>query len=293
MRNDTSSRPNLPDGRLRAAGSEREIRGRHFTLVTRESQFSDMLRMSEANRLKDLHFMSKKPLPGRGQSIAGEFGSEGSEGQTFVLRRALQRLSASLPLGTVKVAKSNVGGREGAPEFKRLLSQDNVRLTLRRHLRFFGKALIERAKIDHNSLVAPAADLVYAITCGHFKVDPFPLDPDYLGGRADFAAYWRGGQVFYIHCSADRAFTRVQERSDGIERSVFHDQNHYGRRKHLRQHGVLELVGEMFGLHPQRRRSSGSYWNFAHLLTLLISDRNIDRFTPNRSTKVDVWLDQR
>jgi hypothetical protein len=130
--------------------------------------------------------------------------------------------------------------------------------TLRRHLRFFGKTLIERAKIDHNSLVVPAADLVYAVTCGHFKVDPFPVDPDYLGGRAYLAADWRGGQVSYIHCSADRAFTRIQERSDGIERSVFHDQNHYGRRKHLRQHGVLESVGEMFGLHPQRRRSSGS-----------------------------------
>ena len=192
-----------------------------------------------------------------------------------MLRRVIAR--------TAEVARSNIGEREGAPEFRCLLSQDNVRPTLRRYLRFFGKALIERAKIDHNSLVAPAADLVYAVTCGHFKVDPFPLDPDYLGGRTHLAAYWRGSQVFYIHCSTDRAFTRVQEGSDGIERSVFHDQNHYGRRKHLRQRGVLESVGEMFGCTRNVDVPLVPGGIFPAPISPQSLIRNIDRFTPNDS----------
>jgi len=39
--------------------------------ATRGSQFSDMLRMWEANRLKDLHLTSKKPPTDRCLSIAG------------------------------------------------------------------------------------------------------------------------------------------------------------------------------------------------------------------------------
>jgi hypothetical protein len=41
-----------------------------------------------------------------------------------------------------------------------------------------------------------------------------------------------------------------KKQSHGIDRGIFHDQNHHGRRKHLRQYGVLESVGKMPGLHP-------------------------------------------
>src|SRR5712672_600219 len=116
----------------------------------------------------------------------------------------------------------------------------------------FGKALVERTKIDHDSLVGSAADLFYAVACRHLEVNSFSLNVDYLSRRAHLVAYRRGGEVLYIYCSADRAFTCIQKWSNGIERGVFHDQNHHGRRKHLRQYGVLESVGKMFGLHPQR-----------------------------------------
>jgi hypothetical protein len=47
----------------------------------------------------------------------------------------------------------------------------------------FGKALVERTKIDHNSLVRSAADLLIAVACRHFEVNSFSLDVDYLGRR--------------------------------------------------------------------------------------------------------------
>jgi hypothetical protein len=50
---------------------------------------------------------------------------------------------------------------------------------------------------------------------------------------------------------ADGAFTCIQKRSYGIELSVFYHQNYRGRREHLRQYGVVESVGKVFGLHPQ------------------------------------------
>ena len=58
-------------------------------------------------------------------------------------------------------------------------------------------------------------------------------------------------KVLYIYRSADGAFTRIQKRSYGIELSVFYHQNYRGRRAHLRQYGVVESVGKVFGLHPQ------------------------------------------
>jgi hypothetical protein len=44
-----------------------------------------------------------------------------------------------------------------------------------------GKALVERTKIDHNSLVGSAADLLVAVARRRFEVNSFPLDVDYLG----------------------------------------------------------------------------------------------------------------
>ena len=38
----------------------------------------------------------------------------------------------------------------------------------------FGKGLVERTKIDHNSLVRSAANLLTAVACRHFEVIRFP-----------------------------------------------------------------------------------------------------------------------
>src|SRR4029077_5311778 len=144
----------------------------------------------------------------------------------------------------------------------------NVRPTVPLLPALFGKALVERTKIDHNSLVGSAADLLVAVACRYFEVNSFSLDVDYLGRRPHLVAYRRGSEVLYIYCSADRAFTCVQKRSDCIERRIFHDQNHHGRRKHLRQYGVLESVGKMFGLHSQCRCSYSSQRNLPHSFVL-------------------------
>src|SRR5205814_1921069 len=123
---------------------------------------------------------------------------------------------------------------------------------------FFSKSLVERTKIDHDSLVTSLADLLFAVACRHFEVNSLSVDADDLGRRVYVVAYWRGGEVLYVHCNTDCAFACVQKRPDGIERRVLHDQDHHGRRKHLRQDGVLESIGKVFGLHPQCRRSRGS-----------------------------------
>ena len=65
---------------------------------------------------------------------------------------------------------------------------------------------------------------------------------------------WPAGvaaKVLYIYRSTDAAFTCIQKRSYGIELSVFYHQNYRGRREHLRQYGVVESVGKVFGLHPR------------------------------------------
>src|ERR1700682_5123623 len=75
----------------------------------------------------------------------------------------------------------------------------NVRPTVPLLPALFGKALIERTKIDHNSLVGSAADLLIAVACRHFEVNSFSLDVDYLGRRPHLVAYRRGSEVFYIY----------------------------------------------------------------------------------------------
>jgi hypothetical protein len=69
----------------------------------------------------------------------------------------------------------------------------NGRLTVALAAPLFGQALIERAKIDHNSLVGSAANLLHAVACRHLEVNSFSLDVDYLGCRAHLVAYGRGG----------------------------------------------------------------------------------------------------
>src|SRR6266851_8023659 len=152
----------------------------------------------------------------------------------------------------------------------------------------FSESLVERTKIDHDSLVASLADLLFAVACRHFEVNSLSIDGDDLGRRAYLVAYWRGSEVLYIHCNTDCAFACVQKRLDGIERRVLHDQNHHGRRKHLRQHGVLESIGKVFGLHAQCRRSCGAQRTLLHLFILDLDfalDLNIDAWTDSPPTQ--------
>src|SRR5260370_20808440 len=91
----------------------------------------------------------------------------------------------------------------------------------------FGEALVERTKIDHDSLVGSAADFFYAVACRHLEVDSLPFNVDYLGCRAHVATYRRGGEMSYIYRRADRALTSIQKLPHGIERGRFHDHDHH------------------------------------------------------------------
>src|SRR6476660_9679229 len=55
----------------------------------------------------------------------------------------------------------------------------NIRPTVALGAPLFGKALVERTKIDHNSLVGSAADLLYAVARRHPEVNSLSLDVDY------------------------------------------------------------------------------------------------------------------
>jgi len=59
----------------------------------------------------------------------------------------------------------------------------------------FGKALVERTKIDDNSLVG--SGLLYAVACRHVEVNSLSLDVDYLGRRAHLGLQ-AGGEVLCI-----------------------------------------------------------------------------------------------
>src|ERR1700675_3492049 len=55
----------------------------------------------------------------------------------------------------------------------------------------FGKALVERTKIDHNSLVGSAADLLIAVACRHFEVNSFSLRSD---RSVTTRSFWQGAR---------------------------------------------------------------------------------------------------
>ena len=74
----------------------------------------------------------------------------------------------------------------------------------------FCKAFVERTKIDHNSLVGSAADLLYAVACRHREVNSFSLGVITSAVAHTSWPKGRGGEVLYIYCSADRAFTCIQ-----------------------------------------------------------------------------------
>ncbi len=133
-------------------------------------------------------------------------------------------------------------------------------------LAFIGKALVERTKIDHHALMRAAADLFRLVARGDLEFDSFALDLDDLGFGPNLMTDGCSGKMPYIDRGADRALAPVEIRPDGGKRRVFHDQDHHRRRQYLRQHGVLEPVGEMLRLHTQRERCFCSQRYFAHAI---------------------------
>src|ERR1700686_2645799 len=97
-------------------------------------------------------------------------------------------------------------------------------------LAFFGKALVERTKIDHHALMSSAADLFLLVARGHLKFDPSSLDLDYLGFGTNIVTYGCSGKMPYIYRGTDRALTYIQKWPYGAEGGVFHDQDHHGGR---------------------------------------------------------------
>ena len=112
------------------------------------------------------------------------------------------------------------------------------------------------------------ADLFRLVAGRNLEFDSLPFDPDDLGFGSNIVAHRRSGKVPDIYRSAHRALAHIQKRPDGIEGCVFHDQDHNRGRQHLRQHGVLELIGKMLGQHAQRERSLCSHRDLAHSVIL-------------------------
>src|SRR5436190_9320774 len=113
-----------------------------------------------------------------------------------------------------------------------------------------------------------AADRFRLVARRHLEFDLPSLDLDDLGFGADLMADGGRGKMPDIDRGADRALARIEIWPDRGERRVFHEQDHHRRRQHLRQHGVLEAVGEMLRLYPQRERGFGSQRYLAHAIIL-------------------------
>ena len=97
-----------------------------------------------------------------------------------------------------------------------------------------GETLVERAKIDHHSLMKAVADLFRLVAGRNLEFDSLPFDLDDLGFGSNLVAHRRSGKVPDIYRSAHRALAHIQKWPDGIEGCVFHDQDHNRGRQHLR-----------------------------------------------------------
>src|SRR5258708_8513746 len=144
------------------------------------------------------------------------------------------------------------------PSFR--LDLDGLRLTFT----LGGETLVERGELDHRSLVGSAADLLGLVARRHLELDPLAIDLGDLRFGANGVTDRRRGKMADVDRAADRALPRLQIGPDRVEGGVFHHHDHDGRRQYLRQHRVLELVGEMPGLYAQRERAFRSRRNLAH-----------------------------
>jgi hypothetical protein len=165
----------------------------------------------------------------------------------------------------------------------------NVRPTVPLLPALFGEVLVERTKIDHNSLVGPAADLLIAVACRHFEVNSVSLDVDYLGRRR---TSWPTGVA--AKCFTSTAVPTAL--SPASKNGLIALSAAFSMIRIIM--GVASTCGNMASLN-RLARCSGCTRNadvplapnrICRILSSSISSRR--RFTPNRSTKADTWPGQ-
>jgi hypothetical protein len=150
-------------------------------------------------------------------------------------------------------------------------------------LALFGKALVERTKIDHNSLVGSAANLLIAVACRHFEVNSFSLDVDHLGRRPHLVAAGVAAKCF-ISTAVPTALSPASK-NDLIALSAAFSMIRIIT-------GVASTCGNMASL----ARCSGSTRNadaplapngICRIHSSYSQCRRINRFASDRSTKAD------
>src|SRR5450631_2365176 len=99
--------------------------------------------------------------------------------------------------------RTAIVGSPRSTRVMKLLEEVEWRLALA----FFGKALVERTKIDHHSLMSSAADLFHLVARRHLEFNSFSLDLDYFGFGTNIMTCGRSGKMPYIYRRADRALT--------------------------------------------------------------------------------------
>src|ERR1019366_3355159 len=71
------------------------------------------------------------------------------------------------------------------------------------------ETLVERAEIDHHSLMSSGADLFNLVARRHLELNSLAFDLDHLGFGTNSVANRRCGKVPYIYFGADRALTQL------------------------------------------------------------------------------------
>jgi hypothetical protein len=103
---------------------------------------------------------------------------------------------------TTVTRRRRVGEHRGRPTLsrqRRLGIARSLSRSTRLALAFFGKALVERTKIDHHALMSSAADLFHLVARRDLKFDSFSLDLDYLGFGTNIMTYGCSGKMPYIY----------------------------------------------------------------------------------------------
>ena len=126
-----------------------------------------------------------------------------------------------------------------------------------------GEAPVERLQVDYRPLMRPATDFLCLVARRYLEHNLPARGLDHFGFCTNGMTDRRCCKVPNVYFGTDRALTRIQKRLYRIERSVFHRDDHNRGRQYLRQHRVLEPIGEMLRQHAQRRmRRSFGYIRF-------------------------------
>jgi hypothetical protein len=92
------------------------------------------------------------------------------------------------------------------------------------------------------------ADLLDLVRRAHSEFETPTVDPRHFGLADDAHACGSRRQMAYVDPNAYGALARLEIRLDRIERRILHHHDHDGRRKDVRQHGVLEAAGKVLRL---------------------------------------------